>query len=568
MTKSTSTGPPQTKTRHGKLPRLRTVLTLINCLLLLVPVALISSFSIYENERIRRTEAELIGQAAFVAASYKANIERLLTAEINSDHPPRHGFGLPCAQRCVDFEPRQSSLSRATHEILPSAPEFEPIQTAPSTIAQTAGSALSSQLEEATQLTLSNIFIASPSGVIVGASRDNMIGKGVTNWVEFQEALLGTPTSTLRTRVPGTRPCDSCGAPVKVRSEFCSQCGTSNGLSLSTLSRSTHYRVFVSLPVIVDQHVVGVVVGSRTPLQAAKAFYWERRALVIAAIISLLTVAFVAFFTSRTISRPMAILVKQATDLEEGKQIRLTPVDNPRIKEVKELSDAMVAVSNTLRQRANYVETFANNVSHGFKTPLTSIRGTIELLRDHAGTMSPEQQAKFISNLDTDSSRLHRLVTRLLSLAQSGSGNQSKTAPYNPSSRIESILEPYQTKGLCITTKLADSVWVSLEPDGLAIIVENLLDNAIKYGGDGVSVTLTLTTDDEQVQLVVSDDGPGWPKELADPFAAFSTTSADTGGTGLGLAIVQTMVETFHGQVIATDNEQGGASVIISLPKA
>src|SRR5439155_39005 len=101
-----------------------------------------------------------------------------------------------------------------------------------------------------------------------------------------------------------------------------------------------------------------------------------------------------------------------------GEQGAVAPLARPITREVARLSEAVATMARTLEERADYIRTFASQVSHEFKAPLTAIQGAVELLRDHAATMSAEERDRFLENLAADAQRLERLVRRLLELAR------------------------------------------------------------------------------------------------------------------------------------------------------
>ena len=94
------------------------------------------------------------------------------------------------------------------------------------------------------------------------------------------------------------------------------------------------------------------------------------------------------------------------------------PLTRPGTAEVGELSSAVSQLASTLEERADYIQNFANHVSHEFKAPVTSIRGAVELLSEHDNSMSAQQRQQFLRNLNKDALRLQRLTSQLLNLAR------------------------------------------------------------------------------------------------------------------------------------------------------
>src|SRR5262249_13958075 len=160
------------------------------------------------------------------------------------------------------------------------------------------------------------------------------------------------------------------------------------------------YRVFVVMPVIASGKVVGAVVLSRTPLDIVKALYLVRVRLLQGAAAVLLVVLLVTIVTSFTINRPLEALTHRAVSISRGGTALPPAPRGPATYEVARLSTAIDEMARTLEERAGYIRTFASHVSHEFKSPLTTIRGTVELLRDHMDEMSPSERERFLGNLE------------------------------------------------------------------------------------------------------------------------------------------------------------------------
>jgi signal transduction histidine kinase len=520
-------------------PKLRTVLVFVNLLLLLIPVGIVGTMHLYEDELLRRTEAELLGQLAFAAAEYRNRLE----AEIGKSPEEGAGFGNKCVQVCKDFAYREPVLRRSDFEILPPAAESLDAERPPSSIERRAAEGLSSQYELAAKMTFAAVHLVSIDGTVLASSMPRTVGKSLLHWDEVGRSLSGEPVSSLRSR---------------------SNTGTANRKSLS---RATGYRVFVSMPVIIEGRVAGALVASRTPVDVSKAIYGERDLVLLASLISLVIVVVVGLTTAVLITGPLQTLRNQARRLASGEQDALVPLGSPGTLEIQELSNSIAKMARALSSRADYVDAFAKNVSHGFKTPLTSIRGTVELLGDHMESMSVEERGKFIQNLNTDTQRLERLVGKLLALARAGRGKQPNESCEDLGAFIREYMESGR-QGIRCEFHLQPMASVPIGLDAMGAVLDNIVDNSIAHCGDGLLLRfdLVVSSGEGAVQLTVADNGSGWPEGLEDPFEPFVTTRKDSGGTGIGLSIVQTIVESHQGSVHADSGPAGGASVVIRLP--
>jgi signal transduction histidine kinase len=224
-------------------------------------------------------------------------------------------------------------------------------------------------------------------------------------------------------------------------------------------------------------------------------------------------------------------------------------------------------MAQDLEQRTEYIRTFASHVSHEFKTPLTTLRGSLELLRDHIDTMSPEEKSRFLGNAEQAASRLERLVRRLLELARADVARPGdETAPLGPV--IAGLTERYAKHGMNIETGELPGVAVAMPGEILEEILTNLIDNARQHGGESVHARIDALRKSRTVELVITDDGPGVSEGNASRiFTPFFTTARERGGSGLGLSIVRALIEA-HGGTIVYQPERGGATFRLTIPLA
>ena len=329
----------------------------------------------------------------------------------------------------------------------------------------------------------------------------------------------------------------------------------SRGIETATApARPSRLRVFTATPLFADGEVIGVVRMSRTPLDAPKAL-WRYRYLLLWGLFGCLGLTLaISLFLRRTITRPVRAITQAAEAIARGAP-RL-PLPAGRVpSEVFQLSAALDIMTEKLRARAAYVAEFAANVSHELKTPLTGVRGAVELLREDWAEMDPAQRERFLANIDADADRMQRLVTRLLHLARIEHAppedqildvaHQLHALAARHDAPVEVVIDP------------AAPTTISIAPEHFITAVGNLLDNAARHGA-GEPITVRADAVDGRLAIRVRDQGPGIsPRNQGRVFDRFFTTERDQGGTGLGLALVDAIARTRHGSISFDTGPQG-----------
>ncbi len=537
-------------------PRLATVLLTVNLLIFLLPLGGIAIFRLYESELIRRTETELNVQGALVASIYRSELLRHLKANPSEEIPGAsladYGIKIPLHnQRPTNpdepWTPIEATLDLAKDHIYPRPPGAVKSEAPADALAQLAAEFVTPVIKSAQRTILSGIKVTDYRGVVV-ASTSGDIGMSISDQHEVRRALEGEHVSLLRNR-----------QPEELTGTF------------GPISRRSRVRVFVAMPVIEGDRVLGAVLLMRTPLDLSKALYQNRFYLIGGGAVILLLVCVVTILTTLLVTRPVKALIHQAEQVTlSNKGTVAVPLNHPGTYEVDLLSRALAQMSATLEKRADYVRTFASNVSHEFKTPLTSIRGTVELLKDHFAKMKPEDRDRFLNILEKDADRLTKLVQRLLDLARAEVAQPGKEQA-QVNEVLDQVARRFHREKLNVAVDSApDLLTVRMAPEVLESVLSNLVDNARQHGGPNVHVHISanLKHDAEKnfVDIVVQDDGPGISAADTDRvFAPFFTTAKHSGGTGLGLSVVQALVSAHHGSIALTESGSG-ARFCVSLP--
>jgi signal transduction histidine kinase len=506
----------------------------------LLAVSGLAVLRVYDSQLIRQAETELIAQGLVVSEVFRAGLEPHAGPDYGNAITSPWPFPLPTDS---DLLPVLPTLS-ARDEVLPSTEEGGPAPHPAEAFAQTAGQSLAPLLARVTHSSLASIRVVDATGVVVASSSGAELGSWLGDRQEVERALAGRPTSVLRAR-HSKHP----DAP------------------LESISRNSGVRVSVALPVLGLERVWGAVVLSRTPMTVSKAFYADRQyllatGLVLLAVITLLSLAAAAF-----VVRPVRALGLQAKAIVDGSPDGFHPIDRPVVAELAQLSQAMAGMARTVRDRNSYIRTFATNVSHEFKTPLTSIQGSIELLLG-GGPMTAEQRQRFLANIDADARRLNRLVEQLLELARADSMVASP-AQVDVAATLRGITQRAGAAGIPLALgTLAEPLVAAVPLEVLESAVWQLVTNARQHGGEGASIAVEAAAREGEIRVRVSDSGKGISGfNRAHIFDPFFTTARDQGGTGLGLPIVQAMLRAFGGTLELLPGSGTGACFELRLPR-
>lgn len=226
-------------------------------------------------------------------------------------------------------------------------------------------------------------------------------------------------------------------------------------------------------------------------------------------------------------------------------------------------------------------KTFVSNVSHELRTPLTSVRSYIDALIDGAW-QDPEVAPNFLKVTQEETGRMIRMINDLLALSRMDSGTTKLDLEYvNLNELINYILNRFDMiiekddkpdKYYTIKREFTENdVWVELDTDKFTQVVDNLVNNAIKYSPDGSEITVRLLETNNYAILSITDQGLGIPrKDIARIFDRFyrvdKARSRAQGGTGLGLAISKEVLTLLGGRIWVDSVEGKGSTFYISLP--
>ena len=482
-------------------PSLSMVVISMLIFILCLPIAGIWLFRFYDSQLVRETEQELIVQGAF--------IEALMINKLEKFPPPAEELGKIIAKDDLKNKGRrgeflEAKLDLATSNVLPPREDPLPAAVVPSAQYLEIGKELDPILEHSQKITLAGFRILDPNGTII-AGRSH-VGQSLAHVFEVKVALGGKYESVIRKRI-----------------------SNSPTPPIYTISRGTGIRVFVTMPVVFEGRVAGVVYLSRTPSHFLRELYSQKWKIALAALFMLFITFIIAFVFIRTIKGPIEALNDRTKRIAFGDRTALEPLSHHGTREIANLSNGLLSMSRKIHDRSDYIKTFATHVSHELKSPLTSIQGAAELLRDASDQMSEPERNKFLENIMGDTERLTKLLDRLRELAEADNSD------HEGSCLLTTQIFDLQAKfpNLKLGFDGSDDCEIGLTSENAQIILSNLISNAEQHGARKVEITAKRL--DKDILISVLDDGEGISKLNQDKiFDLFFTTKRESGGYWYG----------------------------------
>jgi signal transduction histidine kinase len=503
----------------------------VSIIVFVAPILGVLVLQVFQTHLVRQTEMSLIAQSVLIGEAWR---DRWLE-EIGKEPDQASDVRPPDA-----LDDRYSPIDP---QLELGAEVFPPLDD-PTSYAQDregpkwrAGERIMPSLRRSKLFNLSSARVLDEKGCVVAAT-GTWLGACLGHLPEVQKALSGTYASTARRRVS-----DSPAPPVE------------------SISRGGDTRVFTATPVFSSGEVVAVVWMSRTSMAPYKVAWIYRLPLLLGLVTSFLLASLLSLFMARAISRPLRRITRAAETVSRGGPAGGLEPGGFAPAEVHVLGEALSTMTAQLSERAEYIAEFAANVSHELKSPITAIRGAAELLREEMDQMPAAQRERFLANIESDASRMERLVNRLLELARIQSSPE-EAGPIRLAGFLENIAVTYGDRVMLDASGAPETI--EMNPDHLESAVRNLLDNALGHG-NGKPVDLVVRSDGGRAAISVTDRGPGVSeKNRALIFDRFFTTERDRGGTGLGLAIVKAVAETRGGDV-TLETGPGGSTFTLTV---
>lgn len=281
------------------------------------------------------------------------------------------------------------------------------------------------------------------------------------------------------------------------------------------------------------------------------------------------------FIFYKNISDPLNRLTKSTSLYAKGDFSVKTALG--RNDEIGRLADSLDYMASEIESLNNYQTKFIANISHDFRSPLTSIKGYLEAMLD--GTIPPEMQEKYLNIVISETERLTKLTNNLLTM-----NNLNENGMVLDISNFDIVTVIKQTietcEGICakkrIKFKLVFSdkeLYVSADQSKIQQVIYNLIDNAIKFSNNDSSIIVSASEKGDKISVSVKDFGIGIPKEsIPKIWDRFYKTDLSRGrdkkGTGLGLSIVKDIITAHKEYIDVVSTEGVGSEFIFALPRA
>ena len=268
------------------------------------------------------------------------------------------------------------------------------------------------------------------------------------------------------------------------------------------------------------------------------------------------------------ISGPLIRLGRYVRELRTNESARLPKIG---AREIRELGEEFQSLWEQLKGK-RYIEEYIQSLTHELKSPLTSIRGSSELLMED---MPDEQRRLFQLNILRETRRMDEIIGRMMELSALENRREPRDVVAIPAEELigeitESIAGRLEARNVSLRTETEPGLLLRGERFLLYHAISNLLDNAVRFSPPGGAVVLSATKTGGEARIAVSDRGPGIPdyaaEKVFDRFYSLPDPSTGKKSTGLGLPFVNEAAALHGGRVTVTSRPGGGAEAVLIIP--
>ena len=486
---------------------------------------------LYETELIRQTESNLLAQAVAIRTRFLQELEsspelhpssKKLTKKLAKRHNPR--------KRVVyEWLP---TLDVNNTEKLP--PIFE--EMADSVKGDVAAKKIAARLNkfmDSLQFNLlASIRIFDSNGVVVGTT-GKRLDFTLLDREEVKLALKGKIGRSIRQKA-------SYRFPLYSKISF-----ASGGI------------VYIAVPIIHNDAVVGGVLLGRTPKSLARSLYLHRNTFLALLAVLFAVNCIATIWVTSYIIRPIRSIVHELRSLKNDQNQAFECSAADKLKETQVLSDAIAGLWKSSQEQLQYLQTMVRLLIHEVKTPVSSIVATSEVLNQFSSEMNQKERSDFYHQLAKDGNKLANILDRVYALTKAEhEAMQSRTIKVK---RLYDFLG-LEYPELNILDEAYTHLALKIPEETILLIFENLVKNAQMHGKPPFVLKCDLQLNREQQRKVLCfyliDSGAAIDQsELNNALKPFYTTTRPEGGMGLGLTLIQNLIKRSGGNFKAIDRD-------------
>lgn len=276
---------------------------------------------------------------------------------------------------------------------------------------------------------------------------------------------------------------------------------------------------------------------------------------------------FVIFMILRRMLRRVQLITETAASIDQSNLSQRVPV-NQRNDEITLLAITFNRMLDRIETVVGQLHTITGALAHDIKSPLTSLRGKLELtlLQNEYGSWS-EPVASALDEVD----RLTEFLNRYLDVSEAkANALRLRLEPIEFCSLVETLMELFlpsmSEKELTVTLSGKDTFWMNADRTLMQRMLTNLFDNEVKHVPPNTAVSLSLTREQDRLRFEIHDNGPGFPEEIRDRLFLRFAKGQDSQGHGLGLAFVAAVVRAHGGEISVEHSTTPGIHIIMRLP--
>ena len=380
------------------------------------------------------------------------------------------------------------------------------------------------------------LYITDSEGVVIFDPNQENIGKDYSEWIDVNRTLKGR-YGARATRINREDPSSQI--------------------------------LYVAAPIMVDGKTYGVVTVCK-PVKFIYEFITNAKLkIIIDCLVICLAVMILGLLVSAWLTAPIQKLTDYTKAVTEGKNPPLPKLGGGEMRVLgKSFSDMKEALEGK-----KYVENYVQTLAHELKSPISAVKGALEILRDNP---PPEKQKKFLENIRQENDRMQNTVEKMLELSSLESRRELKNIQNTDIVKIaESLVASFanfaKSRDLNFVVDFPEKpLECKCEGFLVSMALNNLIQNAVDFTPPGKEIKVRVYTEDEMIVLEVANSGPEIPdyamKRLFEKFYSLPRPDSGKKSSGLGLSIAKEVAELHGGKISVSNLPEGGVKAVISIP--